>query len=547
MRPWRLIGIVFAATAVLGGCLSPAAVELYREQLQPYRITPTKAQLERVLARNPNEAQMALGYAIVAVLRRAQTDLEKVVREEFPSFRPEQGSEPGAAFADAVRLGGADPVPRLYYAIFLLKTVNVGDGDSLQPPETAEKRQTLVQAARLLGEAATRDPDNALIRYLMAYAGFATGDEADAWREIARAEECSTWTRHEPEAGMAVVRLLEAAGASSLRAPGDASLAIRAAASGVNAPLRRLGRKLRQRAEARRLAGDHDAELIQYGAILKLAHTLRMHTRDSMELLTGQSLVSMATGSFLTPEARQQLLKAHRSNIMAWLPSAQAQAFSAYARQHGQPELGELAVTEAEGYTADRGRLATAFDSTKVRLGQRVINTGRVVLALIIKQMICLVLGLFCCALAALVGRVGVQGFRQATFRPAAWLIGPGVLCAIAVTFGSWYSFGLSKDLSDVTRGDYRVIFTVISILAAIVWVFVLVRIARRREDKSISGKRRFGSRAATVFVTLLASLSVEFLFAVVALLLACLAAWYDSRLAMQILQRGELSVLGLR
>ncbi|MHB8997088.1 MAG: hypothetical protein ACYC63_17720 [Armatimonadota bacterium] len=556
MRPLRVTTWLLLVAVVLIGCFFRGLVDVYRLQFRPPTILPTKAALDQARNHNANDAGIGLGYAVIAAQRRQWQGAYEMWRKELPSYKPEPGWNQNVAFAEAVRLAPGDPTPRLYYALSLLKEAGLHSPAYPDKPDarwrpttrTAKERQALEQVRGLLTEAAASDPQNAFVRYLLAYVGFAGCNDATAYREIARAEQCQHWTRHQDKIGVAVWRTLDASGASPVSAAADAMNTAQAAPIPANSVLRVLAVLLQWSADERRRAGDDEAALGGYGSILKLARTIRIHATDTIELLVGQALVRLATARLLPPKERQQLIRAKRDD--AWIERlhiAEAEAFAAYARQHGRPELATLAVTETQAYTADGKQLRAALDRTDQRLAATVARVATTAF----RPMLCQAALLL--AVLTLLGLMRL--LPSAKWRPpVVWMpvglwIGSLVgLVALPVVASACYVAVKPTAPSEAMQGFYLLLVYAVAIGAGGGWLLLVgLRIRRQAEELDDSDRDQRHSVSGKLFLFVLSALAAQFLFLVLLLVMVYLAALHDNHLAMNALTEGRLHALGLR
>ena len=557
MRPWRVTIVLLLATVAIGGTFFRGLQDVYRLQFEPFRLMPTKAALDRVRDRNAGDAQIALGYAAIAAQRWRWQGAYKMWRKELPSYKPEPGWKPGVAFAEAVRLAEDDPVPRLYYALSLLDACglradtspNASDEHWRPAPRTPQEEQALEHVFALLTEAAALDPRNAFSHYLLAYVAFARSDDDEALREIAVASECPVWTVYQDKVGLAVWRVLDASGASGLTAASDAATTAEAASTDSNSAMRNLSRILQGQAEQRRLAGDHERALTYYAFILKLARTIRMQATEPMQSLTGRSVLSMAVGSLVSRQERKRLFSSVRGDDR-WerIRLAEAEAFAAYARQHGRPELGTLAVAETQAYSADENRTRAALKRYGRDPAAKLVNVLRTALKPVACQAALLVAALLVCGIILLGSCVYRRWRAVSVISGGAWALGLGALLAVPIAASVWYALFVSEDLPEAMRGFNLLLVYALSCCAGVGWLTaagLLIRGRTRSSGADDPAQRPSG--IGTFALALAPTIAAQLLALVLFLLIMYFISVQDAHLAARVLSEGELRVLGIR
>lgn len=555
MRPWRVTAVLLLTSFVLVGCFFPGLLDVYRQQFRPPTITPTKADLDAALRRDPNDPQMNFAYAITAAQRWWSHEVYQssdYLKKQYGSDKPETGWEPTAAYARAIQCANGDPAPYLFDAVFLLWNSDASSSDSTgkslanwhPAPRTPQQRRALEQAASLLAETVARDPGNAFPRYLLAYSDFARGDDSGAWREIARAEQCPRWTRYEDKAGQALWGAMRAAGMSPLYAPVYAADACERALIMTGTPLRALGRLMAAQAAARREAGDDAGALERCRSLLLLARTMRLRAANPLELLVGEAILPMATGPLLSSEARQGL-----SGVsFEQRHEAQAEAFAAYARAHGEAALGEQAVTETQAFNAAHSRITAGFARLRTRPTARLETVALVILRQMPYQAAVLLVALAVCALVLLAVRLGGRKPMATAVSTRLWAGALGCLLLVPTAGALWYTMGVSAEVTQEMQGFYWVMVLGLACLSGVVWLVAMgVAVHGRMRALRAGAPNQMASGAATLASTVLPTVAAQVLFAVLVLLILYLVALHDSHLSLQIINQGELHALGLR
>ena len=314
MRTGRLTVILLAVAIML-----LAAVPQLRDALGIVRFNPiggtvgtwlSKAEVERVAQRHPENAQIWLGFA--------ESGASSYTRERSwnLTYPWDQSWLPEEAYQRAISLSPNSPAPYLRYALrFLAGAGSLGrkeewhTGIEEEEPRTASEMSNLRQAENLLKQARHRDPENAACNYLLAYIHLARHEDKQAFGFLREAISKPHWSIGSQAAATAVLRLLDTTGSAS---PLLETHAMNIAFSGemhVNARMRSVSVTLTELGERFRKSGKHDQAILCYEAAVHLGHIMRQDAYTTIDGLTAIAITAVAGGPFLSEQERQQIEK----------------------------------------------------------------------------------------------------------------------------------------------------------------------------------------------------------------------------------------------
>lgn len=359
MSPWRLALIFTVLSVTLLACF-PCLLRVAEWGWIPDAgWMPRPERLAAVVARHPRDPELRLGYALAA-----QEEARLIEYRAAASETPRAGSldnasrRAEAAWQEAIRTPGSGPAPRVIRALYLLdKSLpdrprqGYGNPKWRPVPLTPKQRQYAAEVLTLLREAVAQDPRNAWPRYLLAVAYLTQPQDEAAWQAVRAAAQAPGWEGYEVSSQKALCRLYRESGEPlALARRLGCSHALWRIASG---PKRALARILAHRAEGLKTTGRHDEALAVYQSLLQYCQRLRRGARSLSDSLTPRATVRMAITPALPPAVRDRLWRywtdgdERESTIII-----EAMAFACYATVHDRPDVGALAVTEAQRATA---------------------------------------------------------------------------------------------------------------------------------------------------------------------------------------------------
>jgi|GEM_PF-4033085 len=295
---------------------------------------PAAAKIARHISRHPKNDYLYL----------AQAELES--RRVGPK-KPWQEKSP-ARLRDLVAEFPDSPAANLHLGLRLLAASGPGQRVEIWgseksyyafPPRTSKQKENLTEAERFLRVAAQHDPANAAPQYLLVYALFQQGKDAEAEQSLREAIRKTHWSLYSREIRRTTFELFEAGGMAAVNIPLYVSLL--QGQSLNEPPLRDLARLLAGLGEKRRQGGDTAGALLYYQAAANLGHVLLEGADTIADGLAAAGIISLTSNNFIDPKEARRVKSAQlsREEKISRLREIRREHFRAYLISQGKGEL----------------------------------------------------------------------------------------------------------------------------------------------------------------------------------------------------------------